>query len=548
MIRQHTSQPAFSGGEMSPLILGRHDTERFLLGGQRVENFIARHQGPLVRRRGTQWIRPGNCANGRLVNFERSCSDAEMLQIGCGNILVGAVEPADPPIPVTVLFEQFDVDGAPFGAHLFNVQNELGEELFYRSAYVSGSMVVKMSITPNNPALSVDCTINSDTLFAYVYGLCEFTFDGGYVMFNDDPTPRDPDTEEPIVGDGGLHVAQTLKGRVGAYSFHDGTTGDSVDIYADDWAGLMAGIALQGGVFCAMGPLSFFRDGQYVQQYYSEDTTGYFVGSDITTFQACSGYAVDYRYTLLTECEDLGLAVARTGSAARTQNLTDYNSGTRTFTGTKSRATFTVHPETGKTMMTSILTFTVTPEVGDPYTLIRVAEHDVTEPTTTVAVEYPWIPDAAITLTSWSFTHTMSVYDDFEDGTSGTELIAQDASPTWGYPGTFMCPAPNGGCFDDFEAGDDTETPLVSVTGGYGWNAAGFFISKDAENAYDDFESYTEGEITTSPDGGYGWASYGFLYAYNYLTAYDDFETGVEGTVVTVTGGSNWEDDGFFIS
>lgn len=544
MIRNHPSQPAFTGGEMSPLILGRHDLERFLLGGTRVENFIARHQGPLVRRRGTQWIRSSECAGGRLVNFERTCSDAEMLQIGCGEILVGATIPGTPPLSVIAEFSQYDMEGVAFPAHAFKVVNELGETLFFLSAYVSGSMVVKYSITPNNPALSEACEINTDVLFAYVYGLGEFTFDGGYQMYWDDATPRDPDTGDPL-GTGGLHMNVVRKGRCGAYNTHTNTPGTTTDHYADTWEGLMVQTP---SPFSASGPVSYWLNEQYVQKYYSEETTGYFVGSDITTFQSCPGYEIDYRYTDIVTLDTMEVAVARTGTAARTQALTGYDDGTRVYTGTHSKVNFTVFTDPTKTKVSSTLVFTVTPDVGDPYTLTRIKDYDVTGASTAIEVEYPWIVDATVTLTSWEFSHTLSVYDDSEEGVDGEEMTLVPAGPTWDWPGRFMCPAPNGGCHDDFEDADTTLDPLITITGGYGWAGSGFFIAKDPSNAYDDFDTQTAGEITTGLNGGTGWASYGFLYAYNYLTAYDDFETGVAGTVFTVTGGTNWADDGFFIS
>ena len=89
MIRSHPAQPAFIGGEMSPLILGRSDTERFLVGGGTVENFIARHQGPLVRRLGTQRLHFTSTPYARLVNFEYSRTDAELIQFGGGTIIIG---------------------------------------------------------------------------------------------------------------------------------------------------------------------------------------------------------------------------------------------------------------------------------------------------------------------------------------------------------------------------------------------------------------------------------------------------------------------------
>ena len=64
--------------------------------------------------------------------------------------------------------------------------------------------------------------------------------------------------------------------------------------------------------------------------------------------------------------------VARTGSAARTQDLGTYTPGTRTYTGTKSRVTFTITPEPGKSVIlgeyvlivTPLVTFIIMDQVG----------------------------------------------------------------------------------------------------------------------------------------------------------------------------------------
>jgi hypothetical protein len=56
VIPTNTEQTSFTSGELSPLILGRNDVEKFGMGGEAVENFIPISQGPLVRRPGTQFL------------------------------------------------------------------------------------------------------------------------------------------------------------------------------------------------------------------------------------------------------------------------------------------------------------------------------------------------------------------------------------------------------------------------------------------------------------------------------------------------------------
>lgn len=56
MLKITTSQTNFTGGELSPWLLGRSDIDRYLNGAEVMENFVVRHQGGVVRRRGTQLI------------------------------------------------------------------------------------------------------------------------------------------------------------------------------------------------------------------------------------------------------------------------------------------------------------------------------------------------------------------------------------------------------------------------------------------------------------------------------------------------------------
>lgn len=89
MNRVHIAQASFVGGEVSPLVLGRSDTERFIMSGEVVQNFIARHQGPLVRRRGTTLVAACDCSAARIFNFEYSREDSELVRLGCAKIVVG---------------------------------------------------------------------------------------------------------------------------------------------------------------------------------------------------------------------------------------------------------------------------------------------------------------------------------------------------------------------------------------------------------------------------------------------------------------------------
>ena len=297
MIRVDTSEPAFTGGEMSPLVLGRHDTERFLLGGEIIENFVARHQGPLVRRRGTQYIRGVDgdiCAASRLFDFEFSRDDSEMLQFGCGTIVVGAVDPPPSPVPAVPFFEQFDGPFA-FPAHLLS-DDDPDAPLFYRSAFVSGNNKSKFASTPNNPG-GQPCSIGG-----VVNGICELEFAGGYQMFVDDPTKRDPITGDPI--DDPLQCAMVLKGRLGPYNFHP-DSGDSVTVGAGDFDGLLAAINAHGGSLLIEEATAYRLNEQFIHKYATlNENLGCFAGNWVNLIW-CPGFEVDYRYADQVEAGDL---------------------------------------------------------------------------------------------------------------------------------------------------------------------------------------------------------------------------------------------------
>lgn len=93
MQKVHPVQTNFSAGELSPWLLGRNDIERYFAGAEIIENYIVRHQGPVVRRMGTRKIKPTNPAyvceqdmakTVRLLDFVFSRKDALTLEISAG--------------------------------------------------------------------------------------------------------------------------------------------------------------------------------------------------------------------------------------------------------------------------------------------------------------------------------------------------------------------------------------------------------------------------------------------------------------------------------
>ena len=88
MLKINTVQTNFTSGELSPWLLGRSDIDRYANGAEILENFSARHQGGIVRRRGTRNVcrtyAQGSSANVRIQEFAFSRNDAVLVQISAG--------------------------------------------------------------------------------------------------------------------------------------------------------------------------------------------------------------------------------------------------------------------------------------------------------------------------------------------------------------------------------------------------------------------------------------------------------------------------------
>lgn len=77
-------QTNFTSGEVSQLIRGRVDITRYFNGCERLENFIVRPQGGIMRRSGTRFVREVKTSSKLtiLVRFEFSSIQAYMLEFG----------------------------------------------------------------------------------------------------------------------------------------------------------------------------------------------------------------------------------------------------------------------------------------------------------------------------------------------------------------------------------------------------------------------------------------------------------------------------------
>lgn len=101
MPRVSPLQNSFIGGEFSPLLVGRVDTERYDTALLKCQNYVPILQGTLLRRPGTKYVADVKTAANktRLVSFEFSITQAYILEFGNtyirfyrdnGQIIVGA--------------------------------------------------------------------------------------------------------------------------------------------------------------------------------------------------------------------------------------------------------------------------------------------------------------------------------------------------------------------------------------------------------------------------------------------------------------------------
>ena len=115
MAQANTIQTNFTSGEVSPLLKGRVDVDRYYNGAQEIQNFVVRPQGGLTRRSGTKFINAAkNAAKAcRLVSFEFSTTQAYILEFGDLYIRVyrdGGIVESAPDVPVEIVTTYAEAD------------------------------------------------------------------------------------------------------------------------------------------------------------------------------------------------------------------------------------------------------------------------------------------------------------------------------------------------------------------------------------------------------------------------------------------------------
>tara|TARA_R110000824_G_scaffold20858_2_gene78197 strand:- start:2548 stop:5295 length:2748 start_codon:yes stop_codon:yes gene_type:complete len=84
MAKVSAIQSNFNGGEISPLLYGRPDVDRYTTGLKTCKNFIPLVQGPVERRPGTYFIKEVKTSSlaTRVIRFEFSTTQAYILEFG----------------------------------------------------------------------------------------------------------------------------------------------------------------------------------------------------------------------------------------------------------------------------------------------------------------------------------------------------------------------------------------------------------------------------------------------------------------------------------
>lgn len=87
MPKENRIKTNWSSGEVSPLLRGRVDVNRYENGAEELENFISVPQGAITKRTGFEFIRATKLSTGAIaVPFKFSDQDSYMLEIGDGYI------------------------------------------------------------------------------------------------------------------------------------------------------------------------------------------------------------------------------------------------------------------------------------------------------------------------------------------------------------------------------------------------------------------------------------------------------------------------------
>jgi hypothetical protein len=113
-------QTNFTSGEVSPLIRGRVDVNKYFNGAEIIENFLVRPQGGLCRRSGTRFVNEVQNSDRftRIYKFEFSALQAYVIEFGHLYIRIhkdgGTVEVTGVPVEVVSPYNENQLRGLYF--------------------------------------------------------------------------------------------------------------------------------------------------------------------------------------------------------------------------------------------------------------------------------------------------------------------------------------------------------------------------------------------------------------------------------------------------
>jgi len=331
--------------------------------------------------------------------------------------------------PLTLSFQQYD------GPLVYPAEVLAAGDEFYLAESIDGTAKTKHSPKATNVA-SKACSITGTDAAS---GVISSAFSG--------ERRREIGGSETNT----LSVSVLRSGGIGAYDF-PGDPGILQIVTAGTADDLITAAVAAGGTFLFPDYVEYVSGDRYIKEWRAVgDSSGYFAGQfgGPYDYTWCPGQGVAISYTERVSPAAFGTPVARTGEPARTQSIASTDAGTRTRTGTVSEVNVSLSVLPTEPTVTLILTYRVTPTVGNPYDLVVLSEEPITGSTLSKDFLYPSIVGASVYLTSVTFDYRVAVVDDFAGRDSEEDIVVLAGSSGWLSDGKFVALHQNTECLYD---------------------------------------------------------------------------------------------------
>lgn len=187
MPRANTIQTNFTSGEVSPLMRGRVDINRYFNGAQLLRNFLCLPQGGIRRRSGSRFINATKTQTkrSRLIPFRFSTVQAYMLEFGDQYIRIyrnGGVVESAPSVPAEVTTPYLEADLAQLkyaqsADVLYITHPSYQTRKLTRTSHTSWS--ISTFTTKDGPYLAVNSDITKTMKLSSVTDAATMTASGG---------------------------------------------------------------------------------------------------------------------------------------------------------------------------------------------------------------------------------------------------------------------------------------------------------------------------------------------------------------------------------